>query len=55
MLSKVTTENSDNSILLPVRFQVGRIYVTPGAIDAPEDAGESAQEFINRHARLEQG
>ena|SRR4028119_1144507 len=55
MLSKVTTENNAKSIPSPVRFQLGRIYVTPGAIDALEDAGESAQDFINRHARLEKG
>jgi hypothetical protein len=55
MLSKVTTENNANSIPSPVRFQLGRIYATPGVIDALEDAGELAQDFINRHARLEQG
>jgi hypothetical protein len=38
-----------------VRFQLGRIFITPGAIDALEDSGESAQDFINRHARLERG
>lgn len=29
--------------------------MTPGAIDALEEAEESAQTYINRHARLEQG
>jgi hypothetical protein len=31
------------------------MFLTPGAIEALEEAGQSAQEFINRHARLEQG
>jgi hypothetical protein len=39
----------------PVRFQLGQLYMTPGAIEALEDAGQSPQEFISRHARLEQG
>lgn len=55
MLSKVTTENNVHSIPSPVRFQLGRIYATPSALDALEDAVESAQDFINRRARLEQG
>ena len=29
--------------------------MTPGAIEALEDAGQSPQEFISRHARLERG
>jgi hypothetical protein len=44
-----------NSTPSPVRFQLGRIFATPGAIEALEESGESAQEFINRHARLERG
>jgi hypothetical protein len=31
------------------------MFLTPGAIEALEEARQSAQEFINRHARLEQG
>jgi len=38
-----------------VRFPLGQIVVTPGAVNALEQAGQSPQEFINRHARLEQG
>ena len=38
-----------------VRFPLGRLFMTPGAIEALENAGQSAQEFISRHARLEQG
>jgi hypothetical protein len=37
------------------RFLLGRLFLTPGAIEALEESGESAQEFINRHARLEKG
>lgn len=55
MLSKVNTENNARTTPSPVRFQLGRIFITPGAIDALDDSGESAQDFINRHARLEQG
>lgn len=29
--------------------------MTPGAIEALETAGQQPQEFISRHARLEQG
>jgi len=46
--------NTDTT-LRPVRFPLGRIYLTHGAIDALEDAGEWAQDFVNRHAKLEQG
>jgi hypothetical protein len=55
MLNQVTTATDTNSTPSPVRFQLGRIYLTPGSIDALENAGQSPQEFINRHARLEQG
>jgi hypothetical protein len=37
------------------RFPLGRLYLTQGAIEALEDSGQSAQDFISRHARLEQG
>lgn len=57
MSANLNTETNAQSTLSPtaVRFQLGRIFITPGAIDALEDSGESAQTFINRHARLEQG
>jgi hypothetical protein len=29
--------------------------MTPGAIEALEEAGQSPQDFISRHSRLEQG
>ena len=49
-----TTTHSDTKPAL-VRFPLGRLFMTPGAIEALEDAGQSPQEFVSRHARLEQG
>jgi hypothetical protein len=37
------------------RFPLGHLFVTPGAIEALEEAGQSPHEFLARHARLEQG
>ena len=53
--TKFITETNANSTLSPIHFQLGQIYITPGAQDALEESGESAKTFINRHARLEQG
>jgi hypothetical protein len=36
-------------------FSLGQMLLTPGALEALEVAGQSPQEFILRHARLEQG
>ncbi len=55
MLDQVTTANDNSTKPSPVRFPLGRLFMTPGAIDALEEAGHSPQEFISRHARLEQG
>ena len=38
-----------------VRFPLGRVFLTPGAIEALEEAGQTPEEFISRHSRLEQG
>lgn len=38
-----------------VRFPLGSLYLTPGATATLEDVGQTAREFIDRHARLEQG
>jgi hypothetical protein len=38
-----------------VRFDLGAIVATPGAIDAIAEAGDNPRELIARHARLEQG
>lgn len=37
------------------RFPLGSVFLTPGAIEALEESGQTPDEFINRHARLEQG
>jgi hypothetical protein len=55
MQEKVTTTAKANTTPSPVRFQLGQLFMTPGAIEALEEAGQSPQEFISRHARLEQG
>ena len=41
--------------MVELTFPLGSIYMTPGAIEALGAAGQSSQEFIARHARLEQG
>lgn len=55
MLEKVTTANNNNSTPSLVRFLLGRIFLTPGAIDALSEAEQAPEEFLSRHARLEQG
>ena len=48
-MSSVVTEVQSKT------FNLGEIFLTPGALEALEEAGQDAAEFINRHARLEQG
>lgn len=55
MSAKVTTSDETNTTPSLVRFPLGRLFLTHGAVEALEESGQSAQEFINRHARLEQG
>lgn len=55
MSANLNIETRTGSTPSAVRFPLGHIYLTPGAIDALEESGESAQTFINRHVRLEQG
>jgi hypothetical protein len=43
------------AVATAISFPLGRLFMTPGAIEALDDAGQSPQEFISRHARLEQG
>ncbi len=50
-ITTATTETTPN----PARFPLGRMFLTPGAIEALAEAGQLPQEFINRHVRLEQG
>ncbi len=51
-LSSTITANTKPSA---VRFPLGQIVATQGSLDALEEAGQLPQEFISRHARLEQG
>lgn len=53
--TNVSTATDPNSTPAPVRFQLGQLYATHGALEALEDAGQSPEDFISRHARLEQG
>jgi hypothetical protein len=55
MQNELNTTARANTTPSPVRFQLGRLFMTPGAIEALEDAGQSPQEFVSRHAKLEQG
>jgi len=32
-----------------VRFELGRTFITPGALEALEEAGQSPAEFLGRH------
>ena len=55
MLEKITTTKDANTTLSLVRFPLGQLVMTQGAIEVLEEAGQSPREFISRHARLEQG
>src|ERR1700753_2209552 len=37
------------------RFPLGQVFLTPGAIEALNEAGQMPHEFLSRHALLEQG
>ena len=55
MQANTTTATTADTIPSLIRFPLGRLFLTQGAIEALEDAGQQPQEFINRHAQLEQG
>jgi hypothetical protein len=57
MYAQINTATNPNSTptLTAVRFPLGRLLITPAAAEVIEDAGQSPLEFINCHARLEQG
>lgn len=55
MQANTTTANDTDTTPSPVRFPLGRLFLTQGAIEALEEASQSPQNFISRHARLEQG
>ena len=50
-----TSAKSETTTVGAARLPLGRLFLTPGAIEALEEAGQQPQEFVNRHARLEQG
>ena len=37
------------------RFPLGQVVATPAALEALKDSGQSANDFIHRHAVLDQG
>ncbi len=39
----------------PIRFPLGQIVATPGALDAMEAAGQNPMELFQRHARGDWG
>jgi len=47
MNSSATTESTG--------FELGNIYITPGAIDALVESNQHAQEFLQRHQRGDWG
>ena len=55
MQTETNTASAVETTPALVRFPLGRLFVTSGAIEVLAEAGQSAQEFISRHARLEQG
>ncbi len=55
MQANLSSRNTADTTHVLVRFPLGQIVATHGALEALEEAGQSPQEFISRHARLEQG
>ena len=55
MSANLSTQTNAETTAGAARFPLGSIYLTPGAIETLEESEQSPQEFINRHARLEQG
>ncbi len=55
MQANLSSTNTADTTPALVRFPLGQIVATHSALEALEEAGQLPQEFINRHARLEQG
>ncbi len=55
MSANLNTSGKAGTTAGVARFPLGRLFLTPGAVEALEEAGQSPQEFIARHVRLEQG
>ncbi len=45
----------DAGTKVPVRFELGSVYVTPGALAAIEEAEQTPGDFIQRHLRNDWG
>ncbi len=39
----------DAGVSVPVGFELGRVYATPGALGAIEEAGQTPGDFLQRH------
>lgn len=55
MQTDVTTTQGGTVTRNTSRFQLGQVLLTPGTIEALSEAGQMPNEFLRRHARLEQG
>lgn len=55
MQTKPITTGTQAARQNTIHFPLGQALLTPGAIEALEDAGQSPHEFVTRHAMLEQG
>ncbi len=55
MQSNISTTATTETTKSAAHFPLGRMFLTQGAIEALEEAGQTPDEFISRHARLEQG
>ena len=53
MQNYTTTTEAAETTTAPVCFPLGRLFLTPDASEALEDSGQSPQEFVSRHSRLE--
>jgi hypothetical protein len=55
MSANLNTSAKAETMIGAARFPLGRLFLTPGAIEALEEAGQTPQEFVIRHVGLEQG
>lgn len=55
MQTDVTTTQDGTATQGEIRFPLGQVLLTPGALEALRDARQLPHEFLKRHARLEQG
>lgn len=55
MQSNISTSAKSETTAGAARFTLGRLFLTPGAIEALEESGQEPSEFLARHVRLERG